>query len=113
MSEGQRTEIGGQPPCISAAPAALDRYLAASPAMSLIPVAPFIKITASQGGQPPAPEGAYAPVGSQKSEAEGAYSVNSGTFSSSYFWMRTPSTSMSEASGWFSFSATSSVTRRI
>src|SRR5438270_11315620 len=27
--------------CISAAPAALDRYLAASPAMSLIPVAPF------------------------------------------------------------------------
>jgi len=33
--------IGSDPPCISAAPAALDRYLAASPAMSLIPVAPF------------------------------------------------------------------------
>ena len=29
------------PPCISAAPAALDRYLAALPAMSLIPFAPF------------------------------------------------------------------------
>ena len=28
--------------CISAAPAALDRYLAALPAMSLIPVAPFL-----------------------------------------------------------------------
>jgi hypothetical protein len=28
-----------------------------------------------------------------------AYSVSSGTCSSSYFWMRTPSTSMSEASG--------------
>jgi hypothetical protein len=27
--------------CISAAPAALDRYLAAVPAMSLIPFAPF------------------------------------------------------------------------
>ena len=27
--------------CISAAPAALDRYLAALPAMSLIPFAPF------------------------------------------------------------------------
>ena len=27
--------------CISAAPAALDRYLAALPAMSLIPLAPF------------------------------------------------------------------------
>jgi hypothetical protein len=27
--------------CISAAPAALDRYLAAQPAMSLIPFAPF------------------------------------------------------------------------
>jgi len=31
----------GHPPCISAAPAALDRYLTASPAMSLIPFAPF------------------------------------------------------------------------
>jgi hypothetical protein len=29
------------PRCISAAPAALDRYLAALPAMSLIPFAPF------------------------------------------------------------------------
>src|SRR5438552_16718245 len=67
----QRTEVRSQPPCISAAPAPLDRYLAASPAMSLIPVAPFIKITASQGGQPPAPEGAYAPVGGRKSEDRG------------------------------------------
>jgi len=33
--------------CISAAPAALDRYLAAVPAMSLIPFAPF-SISASQ-----------------------------------------------------------------
>jgi hypothetical protein len=33
--------------CISAAPAALDRYLAAVPAMSLIPFAPF----ARHGGQ--------------------------------------------------------------
>ena len=48
-----------------------------------------------------------------QAEDTGAYSVNSGTFSSSYFWMRTPSTSISEASGWCSSSATSSVTRRI
>jgi hypothetical protein len=30
--------------CISAAPAALDRYLAALPAMSLVPIAPFTEI---------------------------------------------------------------------
>src|SRR5437588_11827182 len=36
----------GHPPCISAAPAALDRYLTTSPAMSLIPFAPFAKATA-------------------------------------------------------------------
>ncbi len=35
-----------RPPCISAAPAALDRYLAALPAISLIPFAPFAKAMA-------------------------------------------------------------------
>jgi len=34
--------------CISAAPAALDRYLAALPAMSLTPFAPFAKASARQ-----------------------------------------------------------------
>ena len=49
--------------CILAAPAALDRYLAALPAMSLIPVAPFTKClrlcttTTWQAGQaPPQPK---------------------------------------------------------
>jgi hypothetical protein len=40
-----RTSFGH---CISAAPAALDRYLAASPAMSLAPVAPFAFGTANR-----------------------------------------------------------------
>jgi len=37
----QKRSFSDGPPCISAAPAALDRYLAALPAMSLIPFAPF------------------------------------------------------------------------
>ena len=36
------------PPCISPAPTALDRYLAALPAMSLIPVAPFTELSTWQ-----------------------------------------------------------------
>jgi hypothetical protein len=36
------------PPCISAAPAALDRYLAVLPAMSLIPLVPFTELLAWQ-----------------------------------------------------------------
>jgi hypothetical protein len=31
-------------PCISATPAAFDRYLAAVPAMSLVPLAPFARL---------------------------------------------------------------------
>src|ERR1035437_724367 len=42
--------------------------------------------------------------------AESAY-ANSATFSSSYFSMRTPRTSIMEASGWFSSSPTSSTRR--
>ena len=43
---GRQEDIASAVPadldCISAAPAALDHYLVALPAMSLIPVAPFI-----------------------------------------------------------------------
>jgi hypothetical protein len=47
MTEWNTDElIAADPPCISAAPAALDRYLAALPAMSLTPFAPFAKATA-------------------------------------------------------------------
>src|SRR5437899_13051162 len=38
-----RNPGNSDPHCISAAPAALDRYLAAVPAMSLVPLAPFAK----------------------------------------------------------------------
>jgi hypothetical protein len=41
------------PPCISATPTALDRYLAALPAMSLIPRAPFTKLSAWQASDDP------------------------------------------------------------
>src|SRR5438132_13452708 len=44
----KRQELPRVRSCISAAPAALDRYLAASPAMSLIPFAPLRRIIDSR-----------------------------------------------------------------
>jgi hypothetical protein len=46
--KGRRKKGRSDPRCISAVLAALDRYLAALPAMSLIPFAPFAKAMASR-----------------------------------------------------------------
>ena len=46
----KRRELPWVRSCISAAPTALDRYLAASPAMSLIPFAPLRRIIDSRSG---------------------------------------------------------------
>ncbi len=43
ITDYSRNPGNSDPPCISAAPAALDRYLAAEPAMSLVPLAPFAR----------------------------------------------------------------------